>query len=418
MFTQQHAQTIWMLGVALSLGLLIGIERGWRARAAAAGARVAGVRTFGLLGLAGGIAGVLPPWAATIGLAAIAGLVVAGYWRESGGSTVSATNMLAALVTVLLGVVATTGHLVEATAAAVVTTLLLSAREPLHRWLRDLSEIELRSLGRFALIAFVLLPLLPDRAMGPLAAWNPRQLGMVIVLVSGLSFLGYLAVRRLGATRGLLVTALCGAIVSSTAVTVAFARRLNVESATPGPLIAGIALASMVMFIRVLLLTGVLAPAVLPGLAMLIVPALVVAVLLAALAYRQGGGSSDDESSLALGNPLELPAAFGLAALVAVLAVVSRWALDAYGGAGIAVVLGITGIADVDAAVITLAGLPPGAIDPRTAGMVLAVPVLLNTLFKAILAMVFAPGGRGLRAAAPLFASVAVAMLAGLALLR
>jgi uncharacterized membrane protein (DUF4010 family) len=326
--------------------------------------------------------------------------------------------MLAALVTVLIGALATTGHLIEASAAAVATTLLLSAREPLHRWLRDLSEIELRSLGRFALIAFVALPLLPDRAMGPLAAWNPRQLGMVVVLVSGLSFLGYMAVRRLGATRGLLITALCGAIVSSTAVTVAFARRLNVEPANGGALIAGIALASMVMFIRVLLLTGVLAPAVLPGLATLIVPALVVAVALAATAYRRGGGSTNAGSPLAVGNPLELPAAFGLAALVAVLAVISRWALDVYGGAGIAVVLGITGIADVDAAVITLAGLPHGAVDPRTAGFVLAVPVLLNTLFKAVLAMAFAPGRRGVRAAAPLFASVAAAMMAGLVLLR
>lgn len=418
MFTEQHAQTIWMLGIALSLGLLIGIERGWRARTAAAGERVAGLRTFGLLGLTGGIAGILPPWAAAVSLAAIAGLVIAGYWRESGEESVSVTNMLAAFVTVLLGLLATTSHLVEATAAAAVTMLLLSAREPLHRWLRDLTEIELRSLGRFALIALVLLPLLPDRSMGPLAAWNPRQLGMVVVLVSGLSFLGYLAVRRLGATRGLLVTAVCGAIVSSTAVTAAFARRLNGESAAAGPLIAGIALASVVMFIRVLLLTGVLAPAVVPGLATLIVPALVVAVALAAIAYQRSGAGPDDQSPLALGNPLELPAAFGLAALVAVLAVVSRWALDAYGGAGIAVVLGITGIADVDAAVITLAGLPAGAIGLRTAGLVLAVPVLLNTLFKAILAVAFAPGRKGLRAAVPLLASVAAAMLAGLVILR
>ena len=399
------------LGFALAIGLLIGLERGWIAREETRGSRVAGFRTFGVLGLIGGVAGLVPVAFGAITLAAAAGIVLTGYLRETtGGHTVSATNMLVALLTVMLGLLASSGYSVEALAVAATLTLLLSMRSTLHRLLRGMSETELRSVVRFAIIAFVILPLLPDRNMGPLAAWNPRQLWLVVVLVFGLSFAGYVAARRLGPARGLLVTAFCGAIVSSTAVTVAYARRLRAEPGHAGPLIGGIAIASLIMFVRVQLLTGLLAPYALIYLAFIMTPALAVAASLAVLAVRrsgEGGRSQQIEEAVTLGNPLELVPALGLALLVAALAVASRWALQQFGDAGIAVLLGLTGLADVDAAVITLAGLPKGSLDARTAALVLSCPILLNTLFKAALAAGFAPGRLGLRAALPLLASVA-----------
>jgi uncharacterized membrane protein (DUF4010 family) len=400
----------WSLGLALAAGLLIGIERGWRTRDEESGMRVAGVRTFGVLGLIGGVAGMMPEGPATVAIVAAASLLLVGYIRESGTARgISATGMLVGLLTLMLGVLATTGHAVEALAAAAVVTLLLSRRETLHGWLRGMSEAEIRSVARFALIAFVILPLAPDRNMGPFDAWNPRQLWLVVVLVSGLSFTGYVATRRLGPARGLLMTALCGAIVSSTAVTVAFARRLKAGDGPPGPLMTGIAIASIVMFVRILLLTGILAPIALPVLAFAMAPALMVATV---LALRQRGPQTPAASSVALGNPLDIGAALGLALLVAVLAVAGRWAQQRFGDAGIGVVLGLTGLADVDAAVITFAGLPPGSLDARTAGLILALPVMLNTLFKAALTVAFAPDRLGLRAAAPLVASVAASGIA------
>lgn len=398
-----------LLGFAVAIGLLIGLERGWTSREEPAGRRVAGFRTFGVLGMTGGVAGMIPTSLAVIAMIATAAIVLAGYLREtSSGQTVSATNMLVALLTVMLGILATTGHPIEALAAAATVTMLLSMRSVLHHWLRGMTETEIRSVARFAIIAFVILPLLPDRNMGPLLAWNPRQLWLVVVLVSGLSFAGYVASRKLGPTRGLLATAFCGAIVSSTAVTAAFARRLQNDTQNAGPLIGGIAIASLIMFVRVQLLTGILAPYALPMLALIMMPALVIAALLTWSAVRNtrnGAASEATHQKVNLGNPLELGSALGLALLVAVLAISSRWAEQRFGYAGIAVLLALTGLVDVDAAVITLAGLPSG-LDARTAAFVLSGPILLNTLFKAALAVGFARNRLGLRAALPLVASV------------
>jgi uncharacterized membrane protein (DUF4010 family) len=397
------------LGLSLAIGLLIGVERGWRLRDEKPGTRVAGFRTFGLAGLLGGVAGLVPVAIGAI-ILLVAGVMLAiGYFRQSRDpESLSATNALVTLLTMLLGLLATTGYSVPALVAAATATLLLSMREQFHRWLKGMSPTEIQSVGRFALIALVILPLLPDQRYGPFDAWNPRQIWLVVVLVSGLSFAGYVATRRLGSTKGLLMTALCGAIVSSTAVTAAFARRLKTDREAEGALIAGIALASVVMFVRVLLLTFLLAPRALQSLAWTMIPATLVALGLAALALRRMPDQADT-GEVKLGNPLDLTAAFGLAALVAVLAVASRWAAERFGDAGIAVLLSLTGLADVDAAVITLAGLPPEMLDGRTAGLVLASPVLINTAFKGVLALGIAPGHVGWRAAMPLFASVLAA---------
>lgn len=404
--------SIMMLANALAVGLLIGVERGWTSREEGPGTRVAGFRTFGVLGLIGGVAGMLTQLPAAMALVAATAFLLVGYFRQSARADgLSATNALVGVLTVMLGLLATTGHATEALAAAAIIALLLSMRQKLHGWLRGMSETEIRSAARFGLIALVLLPLAPDVPMGPLDAWNPHQLWLVVVLVSGLSFAGYVAARRIGQARGVLVTAVCGAIVSSTAVTVAFARRLAAGEAPAGPLIGGIALASLMMFVRVLLLTGILAPYALLSLAQVIIPALVTALILTVVMLRRTG-AGQATGPVTLGNPLDLGAALGLAALVALISLASRWAFERFGEIGVGGVLALTGLADVDAAVMSLAGLPAGTLDARTAGLVLAVPVLLNTLFKAGLALVLAPGKMGLRAATPLAASVAASAIA------
>jgi len=405
--------SILPLGYALAIGLLIGLERGWALREDAPGTRVAGFRTFGILGLIGGVAGLMPPLIAAAALVVAGALLLMGYVRRSAHADgLSATNALAALLTMALGLLATTGRPTVALAVAAAATLLLSMRRTLHRWLEGLSEAEIRSSMRFAIIALVILPLAPDRAMGPLEAWNPHQLWLVVVLVSGLSFAGYIATRRIGPARGALVTAACGALVSSTAVTAAFARRLGAGEQPAGPLIGGIALASLVMFVRVLLLAGMLAPYALPSLTMLMVPALLVAVVTAAMMMRGVTFGRSADAAMTLGNPLDLKAALGLAFLVALISLATRWALERFGDAGVGILLALTGLADVDAAVLSLAGLPPGTLDARSAGIILAGPVLLNTLVKAALALFFAPGRAGVRAAAPLVASVLASAVA------
>lgn len=399
------------LAVALAAGLLIGLERGWAYRREQPGTRVSGIRTYGLIGLAGGVAGLLPLPLTTVIAAGIAAIMVVGYVRsskseEGSRENVSATGAIVGLLTFCLGLLAAQGLAVQVLAAAALALLLLSMRAQLHGWLKGMSTAEVEAVARFALIALVVLPLLPDQAMGPYDAINPRKIWLVVVLVSGLSFAGYLASRRLGPERGLLITAMAGALVSSTAVTVAFARKLKAGAAGEGALTAGIAIASLVMFLRVMLLAGALIPAALPKLALAMVPATVVAIVLALLAFiRTRGGQGNGE--MRLGNPLDFVPALILAVLVAGISVGVHWVQEAVGDAGIAILLSITGLADVDAAVISMASLPQGTLDPDSAGLILAGPVLVNTAFKGVLTIAIAPGSKGWRAAFPLFASVA-----------
>ncbi|MEI9852457.1 MAG: DUF4010 domain-containing protein [Sphingomonas sp.] len=403
------------LAAALAVGLLVGLERGWRQRGRSEGTRVAGFRTFGLIGLAGGIAGQLPGAVAAMLAAAVGAALVLGYAaalrREA---SLSATTTVVGVLTFGLGYVAAQGMAVVALAAAAVVVAVLAARDRLHAMLKGMSEQEIESAVRFALVALVVLPLLPDTQFGPYGAWNPHRIWLVVVIVLGLSFAGYVAARRFGAERGLLVTALTGALVSSTAVTATYARRLRERSGAEHALNAGIALASTVMLVRVQVLTFVLAPFASASLAIAMTPALLVALAWALLALRRKGEGAPD-GELKLGNPLDFGPALLLAGLVAVLAVVGRWALERWGSHGVAALLSITGMVDVDAAVVTLAGFPPGLIDGWTAGVVLSIPILVNTAIKGVMALTIAGGRAGVRASAPLFAAV-LASFAGMAL--
>lgn len=395
------------LAASLAVGILIGIERGWRQRDANDGSRVSGLRTFGLLGLTGGLAGHVPDLlAAVIALAALSSLVLGYRSALAREGSLSATNTLVGIVTFALGYMAAKGQVSEALAVAAVTTLLLTLRAQAHAILKGMTAQEIESIARFALVALVILPLLPDQNLGPYNAWNPRQIWMVVVVVLGLSFAGYVATRRLGSGKGIMITALCGSLVSSTAVTVTYAQRLRQKDGPEAPLIAGIALASLVMFVRVQLLSITLIPYAARSLALAMVPAFVVGGLTTLLALRARNAEAS-AGEVKLGNPLDFGPALLLAGLVAVMAIPARWALEQFGDQGIIVVLGLTGMWDVDAAVLTLAGMPKDILDESTAGLVLAVPVLANTAFKGFLALGIAgPRQQGWKASAPLFASV------------
>jgi uncharacterized membrane protein (DUF4010 family) len=409
------------LGLGLAVGLLVGLERGWSARGEGAGRRVAGLRTFGLLGLLGGVIGLLGleihPLLAAIVLAAAAAALVAGYLRDMRvDGNVSATSTIAGLLTLCLGILATNGFAKTAVLVATVATLVLSLRTQLHGWLARLSETDVQATARFAIIAAAVLPLLPDRRFGPYDAWNPRELWLVVVLVTAFSFAGYIASRSFGARRGILATAAIGGMYSSTAVIAVLARRLKLGDA-PAPLLAaGIAVASTAMFIRVLLLTAALATSALPSLAFVAAPAGVVALAACLwLLRRDDGGQPGGATVFVPRNPFELLPALGFALLVGALALATRWAEARFGDVGIAALLAITGSFDVDAAIVTLGGLPAGTIAPWLAGIVLAVPILFNTLFKAAIVVSLVGWRSGIRAAAPLLASGAT-MLVFLAL--
>lgn len=378
---------LYATGLALALGLLIGIQRGWASRSDPKGSRFAGVRTFGLFGLAGGVAGVLQSRASALAfvlLAASAVLVLLGYWRSSKGrASVSGTASLTGLITLAAGFLAGSNEFALASALAGTTVLVLAQRERWHHWLRHIEEHEMQAIARFALIALVILPLLPDTPFGPYGAWRPRQLWLVVVLVSGFSFAGYAGVKLLGPARGILATAAAGSMVSSTAVTAALAGKLRDGAGDPRLLNAGVALASATMFLRVTLLTAALAPFALAGFAVLALPAMLTSLLACWLILRGRASQQGSESAaISVRNPFDLKPALLLMALTMALTLLARWVLEQYGDAGLAVVLAISGTVDVDSAIITMGNLPAGTLTPRLAALVLALPVTLNTLFK------------------------------------
>ena len=405
---------LYGIGLSLGLGFLIGIQRGWTLRNEAEGSRFAGIRTFGLIGLTGGIAGALEPIdrvAAILLLAATSFLILLGYARTA-RRRVSGTASLASLITLACGFLATSGQPQLASILAVATTLLLTLRPQLHRWIATMTETEVSAIARFALIAIVILPLLPDRPMGPYDAWNPRQLWLVVVLVSGFSFVGYAAAKRFGATRGTLAIAAAGAMVSSTAVTAALATRLRDKVENAPALVAGIAVASAVMLARVVILVAILAPIALETVALLIGPAALVSLaagIWCLLLARRAPATPVE--TVKLRNPLNFAPALGLTVLVMAMALIARWLMERIGESGTAVILALSGIADVDAAIITIGGLPSGVLDGQTAGLALAAAVMANTLFKAAIPPVLVRTRRGWIAALPLVASVVAGLV-------
>lgn len=404
------------LALSLALGLLIGVQRGWVLRNEVPGSRFAGIRTFGLIGLAGGLAGILATVERGVAVAifgASALLIVAGYIQTSRrDGAISGTASLVGLLTLSCGYMATAGQALLATVAAVVVTLVLSLRSQLHGWIGRLSEVEVTAIARFALVALAILPLLPDRAYGPYDAWNPRQLWMVVVLVSGFSFAGYMVSKRLGPSRGTIAMAAAGAMVSSTAVTAALAARLRNDDEDPGILLAGIAAASVVMLARVLVLVAMIAPFAFVMFAWLVVPAAIAGAVVAALFLRASHRSTPDaRREVPVRNPFDIKPALALMVLVMVLSLLSRWVLHRFGDAGLATVLALSGMVDVDSAIITMGGLPAGTLDARTAGLVLAAPIMLNTLVKAGITLAVAGWRRGAPAGLALGATVLAAVL-------
>src|SRR5690349_4156939 len=349
------------VATALASGLLIGIERGWKLRDQKPGSSVAGVRTFTMIGLGSGIAGLLGSVGEVVVAAAIAvgmiAILVIAYARAL-ETQHDSTSAVAAISTIAIAFLAGSGNPALAIACAAIGVALIALREELDGFVERLDADDAKALARYAIIAGAILPFLPNGHFGPLGAWNTQRLWLVVVLVTGFSFLGYVANRIFGERHGTIATALIGGAYSSTAVTQALAQRLGREEEA-GAEPAGIALATGVMYLRVPILIGVLATRVLEPLMLIMLPALVVAWGAGLWLYRKAPKS---DAPTPPGNPIALLPALGFLVFVAIATVGAKWAQGTFGQSGIAVLLLITGSMDVDVAIITLGALPADAI--------------------------------------------------------
>ncbi|MCW5689845.1 MAG: MgtC/SapB family protein, partial [Pseudolabrys sp.] len=265
---------LYRLALALGIGLLVGLERGWKTRDMQPGTRAAGVRTFTLCGLLGGIVAALAQaMDSPVGGGLVLGFGFAVYAAifailqrdaDRAGGSYSATTIVAGLLTFMLGAYAVIGDMRIAAAVAVAATGVLAIRSEIHGWIKRITWPELRSALVLLAMTCIILPIVPDMTIGGANGVNPREVWLIAIVLAGVSFLGYVAVKALGSERGILFGAIAGGLVSSTAVTVTSARRAVSGDARPALLAAGVALATAVSFLRVIAIAAALQPSLLP----------------------------------------------------------------------------------------------------------------------------------------------------------
>jgi len=404
------------LAVALALGLLIGLERGWSRRGLEEGARVAGVRTYGLIGLLGGFAGLISEKPALVFAAvaflALAGVLSVAYWQSiKRTEDVGITSLAAALLTFVFGAAATLDYMAEAAAAAVATAFLLGAKTEIHRWVKALEEAELRAGLKLLLISVVVLPVLPDQGFGPWGALNPYQIWWMVVLIAAVSFAGYFAMRLAGPGKGAALTGLFAGLASSTALTLHFSRLARSDPARAKLYAAGVLIACGTMFPRMAAVTFVLNRELLLTLwpaAAAMAGVVYGGALLLFFNLRRHPQKTGEAAPLS--NPLQLKAAVGFGAALALVMVATEGLERAFGGAGVAALAAVSGVTDVDAITLTLASRAQDdvALALSAFGIVLAGAV--NSLVKAGMAVAVGGARYGLLAAGPL----ALAALVGL----
>lgn len=406
------------VGMALAIGLMLGIERGWETREVPEGTRIAGIRSFALMGLLGGIWGALSIEAGEVALglsfAAFASLLIAAHvmrLRSSPGER-SVTTVLAALLTFGLGAVAARGHLEAAAAGGVVALALLALKQPLHRFVARIDPVELKAAVQLLLISVVLLPVLPDRGFGPDQAINPFRVWLVVVLITAIGFVGYVAIQLAGVRIGAMMTGVFGGLASSTALSLTFARYSRKTPELGTLLAAGVSVANSIMALRILVIAALLSPTLLAALA-LPMGAMAAVGLAGAWILWYAARNIGMSAPTPVANPFELWTAIKfalfLAAVVLFSVLMRRW----FGDAGVYAVAAMSGVADVDAITVSMSRMAGAAtMTPASAALAVCIAAIVNTLIKAGITVVVGGSAIGRRVTAVAVAmSVATAVL-------
>lgn len=394
--------------VSLAIGLIIGLERGWQVRQLGDNQRIAGMRTYGLIGLLGGVCGLLlptlGPWLPLLGLLAVVigcGLSVwlAQRWQGEFGLTSS----VAMLLTYLLGLMSVLLSPSEAVACAVLAALLMGLKGQIQQGMLFLSETEFHATLRFLLISLVLLPVLPNEEMGPLAAFNPFKIWLMVVAIAAISFCGHFAVRLLGTRAGLVLTSILAGLASSTALTLQFARLNREQGGLERLLATGILLAGATMWLRllVLLIHSELA-------LRLALPLTLLAATVYGFAFwfwHQREALTDGPVQPRTSNPLDLATAIKFGLLLALIGFMATLLQDKVGNSGVYLLALVSGITDVDAITLSLSQLSHKELALEVAARGILLAGLVNSLVKGMLALVIGGRNLGLRVLLPYFIS-------------
>ena len=380
------------LAIAGLIGLAVGIEREWSAPASGPERRFAGLRTFLLIGLLGGLAGALVATGyllpATVLLAASGGFIVAAYVMaiRRPEQQLDGTTEAAALVVLGLSLLAGLGYLALAAGAVAVVVFALGEKVRLHRLVHAIDQAELRAAMQFLVLALVILPLLPPGPYEELWGFRPRSLWTIVLILSGVNFAGYIARRAIGPARGYVVTGLIGGTISSTAVTLQFARLSRSEPKQGAALALGVVGACTVLPLRVFLVTAALNLTVAWALVPYLLPAFAVGLIFILVGLRRPVHGKtpppDGRSPLHLGAALQMAVAFQLSMLVL------EYTSTRWGTGGLFGTAALLGLTDVDALTVSMARLTGAADLPALAARGIAIGIASNTLTKFTIAAV------------------------------
>jgi uncharacterized membrane protein (DUF4010 family) len=381
---------------------------------------MAGLRTFILYAIFGALCGWLSrefgsPWILGAGLLAAAGAMLAGYVLSVrlAPDNLGQTTELAALATFLLGAVAASGERELAAGIGVLIAAVLAYKQPLHGFVGKLGRDDVHAALRLLIATFIVLPVLPDEPLDPWDALNPQKLWLLVLLISGLSLVGYVLTRVLGANRGIPITGLAGGLASSTAVTLSLARQSrDAQYDNAGAaIVAGVLLAWTVSFARVFVEVLVVNRALLPALLPALVAMSLVCAGFAVLMLRRAGQNESHAQEVPLRNPFSLTSAVKFAAVFAVVLLAVKLAQAHAPEAGLYVVAALAGTTDVDAMTLSMAQYARAGGDAHVASHAITIAILSNTVVKT--GMVLVLGNPALRP--PILAAMALIVGAGIA---
>ena len=401
----QHT-LFYRFGVALFIGLLVGLQREYSYDEEDKPERktFAGVRTFSLMGLAGCTAAFLADlfqsnWVFVGIFIVVGGMVAISYFVSANQGSLGITTEIAAMLVVMIGALAFWDEMAAAVALGVVTTALLSLKVELHRFVERISREDVLATLKFAIITAIVLPVLPNQSFwpAPFDVLNPYKIWLMVVLISAISFFGYVLVKIVGARRGVGITGLLGGLVSSTAVTLSFSQRSQNNEQMAKPFALAITIAWTIMFVRILIVVGALS---LPLLRVVWLP--IAAAGFAGMAYGVylyfAPRVEDDEEEVNVTNPFELGPAITFGLLYGVILLISRAAQLYFGDTGVYLSSILSGLADVDAITLSMTELTrQGTLTYETAARAITFAAMSNTVVKG--SIVLTGGSQSLRRA-------------------
>ena len=384
----------WRFAAALLIGALIGLEREF-VQQRSGEQEFGGIRTFSLMALLGAVAAFLTDqYGPLIFLAVYLGLILL-LWASLLASAIRGeeegiTSEVAALLVPLLGAMMIWNQPAVAAALGVITALILALKPRLHGAARRMSAEDMRATLEFSIITAVVLPLLPNEGFGPFGVLNPFQIWLLVVFISGIGFLGYVLMKFIGTEQGVGITGLLGGLVSSTATTLSFAGRSKTNAGLSTLLAQGIILASCVMFPRVLIEVAVVNPGLVKQVVVPLVAMLIAGVIAVYILWRLGRAEKKVEhGGVELSNPLRLKTAITFGLVFAFVLVAVEAANEYFGSAGVYLASVLTGITDVDSITLSVSNLSlTGLLEARVAAIAIIIATIMNTIAKAVMAMV------------------------------